>query len=271
MPLIVENLCAMILTFNEEPNIARTLNALKWAREILIVDSFSNDRTLEIVRSFPQARIVQRKFDTFAGQCNFGLSQITSEWVLSLDADYELTAELGDEIQKLTPQPETNGYRAAFIYCIHGHRLRGALYPPRVVLYRRTQAQYEDDGHAHHVVVNGNISQLRERILHDDRKPTATWLASQDRYAGRELEKHRTTPKSQLSRTDRLRGKRIVTPFLALVYALLFKGLILDGRPGFYYAFQRAIAEMILGMRMMEEDWKKNPDAGKPPTGKDQQ
>ncbi|MCC7391927.1 glycosyltransferase family 2 protein [Candidatus Sumerlaeota bacterium] len=266
MGTVSENLSVMILTYNEEPNIARTLHALRWAREILIVDSFSTDRTLEIVRACPQVRVVQRKFDTFAGQCNFGLSQIESEWVLSLDADYELTTELGDEIQKLSPAAETNGYRAAFVYCIYGKRLRGALYPPRTVLYRRTRAKYEDDGHAHHVVVEGRVEELRARVLHDDRKPTATWLASQDRYASRELEKYRTTPVSALGRTDRLRLKRIVTPFLALVYALFFKGLIFDGRPGFYYAFQRAIAEMILGMRLMEQDWKDDK-----PSGKDQQ
>ena len=78
----------LILTFNEAPNLARTLAQLFWARDITIIDSFSSDETLSIVSGFPQARIFQRKFDSFAGQCNFGLREtgITSEWVLSLDA-----------------------------------------------------------------------------------------------------------------------------------------------------------------------------------------
>ena len=81
----------LILTFNEAPNLRRTLARVAWAREIVIVDSFSTDETMHIAQSFPQARILQRKFDTFADQCNFGLQQITTEWVLSLDADYVLT------------------------------------------------------------------------------------------------------------------------------------------------------------------------------------
>src|SRR6476619_2943691 len=86
----------LILTYNEAPNIGRTLEQLRWARDIVVVDSFSDDETLEIVSGFPQARVVQRKFDTFAAQCNFGLTEagIATEWVLSLDADYELTPEL---------------------------------------------------------------------------------------------------------------------------------------------------------------------------------
>src|SRR5689334_1363822 len=94
----------LILTFNEAPNIGRTLEKLSWAREILLIDSGSTDETLEITRSaHPRVRVVTRPFDTFAGQCNFGLGQITTEWVLSMDADYVLTPELVAEIQTLMP------------------------------------------------------------------------------------------------------------------------------------------------------------------------
>src|SRR5437773_86107 len=106
----------MVLTYNEAPNIRRTLEKLSWADEILIVDSFSTDDTLEILKSFPRVRLVQRKFDTFAGQCNFGLQQITSEWVLSMDADYVLSDELNREMAELKPAADMAGYRANFTY-----------------------------------------------------------------------------------------------------------------------------------------------------------
>src|SRR4051812_43381171 len=93
MPLSV-----IILTYNEAPNIGRTLERLAWAKEIVVIDSFSTDETLEIVGKFPRTRVIQRKFDTFADQCNFGLEQIHTDWVLSLDADYVLSSELIDEI-----------------------------------------------------------------------------------------------------------------------------------------------------------------------------
>ena len=76
------------LTYNESPNIGRILQRLTWAKRIVVIDSYSTDETLEILKSFPQVDVYQRKFDTFANQDNHGLDQITSEWVLSLDADY---------------------------------------------------------------------------------------------------------------------------------------------------------------------------------------
>src|SRR4051812_18013587 len=82
MPL---DITPMILTFNEEENIARTICKLTWAREVLVVDSFSTDSTLAIARQFPNVQVRQRAFDSFAEQCNWGLAQIDSNWVLSLD------------------------------------------------------------------------------------------------------------------------------------------------------------------------------------------
>ena len=90
----------LILTFNEGENIGRTLSALDWAREIVMIDSGSTDRTLELARAaHPKVVVIQRQFDTHATQWNFGLDQITTEWVLTLDADYELSAEFQDEIK----------------------------------------------------------------------------------------------------------------------------------------------------------------------------
>ena len=96
----------LILTFNERENIAQTIAQLSWAKEILIVDSGSTDGTLELARAaHPNVRIVTRAFDSFASQCNFGLTHINTEWVLSMDADYVLTRELIAEIAALDPAP----------------------------------------------------------------------------------------------------------------------------------------------------------------------
>ena len=92
---MLQNITPLILTYNEAPNIGRTLEQLRWARDIVVVDSFSNDETLEIVSRFPQVRIYQREFDSHEKQWNFGLKEtgISLEWVLALDADYVLTEE----------------------------------------------------------------------------------------------------------------------------------------------------------------------------------
>src|SRR5215471_6513132 len=112
----VDQITALVLTYNEEDNIGRTLAALRWIPRIQVIDSGSSDRTLEIIRGFPQAEVVTRAFDSFAGQCNFGLSLVASPWVLSLDADYVVSEALAREIEKLAPPEDTTGFRTSFIY-----------------------------------------------------------------------------------------------------------------------------------------------------------
>ncbi|NEQ83716.1 MAG: glycosyltransferase family 2 protein, partial [Moorea sp. SIO2I5] len=117
---MLEEITPLILTYNEAPNIQRTLQQLTWANTIVVIDSYSTDETLEILDSIPQVQVFQRKFDSFAGQCNYGLGKIPSEWVLSLDADYVLTDELISEIQTLPRSPDVNSYSVRFKYCIFG-------------------------------------------------------------------------------------------------------------------------------------------------------
>ena len=152
----------LIITKNERPNIARTLAALSWARRIVVMDSGSTDGTLEILRADPRITVVDRAFDTFAGQCNAGLEHVASEWVLSLDADYVFTSEVIAEIAALPDQPPADGYSARFQYWIYGKPIRGALYPPRTVLYRRAKARYRDDGHGHRV---GRVPALAKSMI----------------------------------------------------------------------------------------------------------
>jgi glycosyltransferase involved in cell wall biosynthesis len=255
----------LILTFNEAPNLRRTLEQLAWAKEIVIVDSFSTDETLAIAKSSPQVQVVQRKFDSFAGQCNFGLAQIKTEWVLSLDADYVLSPELVDEIGRLDGNAEAAGYQARFNYCIHGCRLRGSLYPPRTVLYRKDKALYHNEGHGHRVQIAGLVRMLAGRINHDDRKPLEHWFREQIKYAGKEAKHLTETANAELKKADRIRKKIILAPALVFLYTLLVKGLILDGWPGCFYVFQRTLAEIILALLLIEEKLKtKSCHADKP-------
>lgn len=242
----------LILTFNEAANIQRTLEKLKWAREILIVDSFSTDETLAIAKSFPQVRVVQRKFDTFANQCNFGLEQIKTEWVLSLDADYVLSDELNRELTGLKPEAGVAGYRAGFTFLIYGRKLRASLYPARTVLYRKALAKYRDEGHGHRVEIEGTVVSLNATIFHDDRKPLDRWLSAQNKYAMAEAKALNSTAPRNLNLPDRIRRHIIFAPALVLLYTLFVNGAILDGWAGWFYAAQRTIAELIISLRLLQ-------------------
>jgi len=256
-----QTITPLILTYNEAPNLRRTLERLVWAQEIVIVDSFSTDDTLAIAREFPQVRVVQRKFDSFAGQCNFGLQQVQTEWVLSLDADYVLSPKLVAEIQSLPPNSDMAGYTVGFRFCVHGRPLRTCLYPPRTVLYQRNKAQYHNDGHGHRVQVEGKTTLLSSRIDHDDRKPLTHWLWAQDRYAILETAKLAAAKPDELGFPDRIRKKIVLAPILIFFYALLGQGLIFDGWAGWYYVWQRTLAEMILSLRLTENKLTGGPKA----------
>lgn len=245
----------LLLTYNEGPNLRRTLEKLTWADHILVIDSFSTDETPAIATLFPQVRVVQRPFDTFAGQCNFGLELVPTPWVLSLDADYVLSDELVQELDTLPADGGVSGYSATFKYCICGRPLRASLYPPRTVLYRKDRAQYQDQGHGHRVKIDGRVSVLRNVIYHDDRKPLNRWLSDQNKYMIAESRTLLTTPVADLTFPDRLRRHIFLAPVLVFFYTLLVKGLILDGRAGWYYALQRTLAEMILSLRLIEAGW----------------
>ncbi len=249
---MLEKITPLILTFNEAPNINRTLQQLSWAHQIVIIDSFSTDETLEILQSYAQVIIWQRKFDTHTKQWNYGLEKVSSDWILSLDADYWVSNELITEIKTLPQESDINGYFAKFKYCVFGKPLRGTLLPPRQVLFKKSKSIYLDDGHTQLLQVEGQSGELCNYIHHDDRKSLSRWLWAQDRYMIIEAKKLLETPDSQLSFGDRLRKQKIFVPLVILIYCLIIKGGILDGWAGWYYAFQRMLAEVLLAIHLME-------------------
>ena len=249
---MIDRITPLILTYNEAPNIARVLEGLSWAREVIVVDSFSDDQTIQIATAFPNVRVIQRAFDNHRNQWEFGLTEtgIRTPWVLALDADYVVTDELIAELKTLEPNTVTAGYRAKFIYCINGKRLRSGIYPPVTVLYRREAATYVQDGHTQRIALAGEIKDLSSPLLHDDRKPFRRWFNSQSQYTKLEAQKLRATDPNELEFADRLRRWRFIVPPAMLFYCLVVRGGILDGPAGFYYAFQRAMAEFMLSHRL---------------------
>jgi len=249
---VIDDITPLVITFNEAPNIGRTLDRLGWARRVIVLDSFSTDATAEIVARHPMAELVTHPFESFAAQCNFGLTLVGTGWCLSLDADYVVSEALVEEMRGLADTPGTDGYRAAFRYCIHGRPLRGSLYPPRTVLHRVTGARYENRGHGHAVVVRGAVGDLRGMIDHDDRKPLTVWYAAQQRYARAEATHILAASPGTLPLADRIRRNAVVAPFLVLFYVLFVRGCILDGRAGWLYVLQRMLAEILLAIELTD-------------------
>ena len=248
---MLDEITPLILTRDEAANIERTLQQLRWAREVVIVDSYSTDATLELARRFPNVRIVQRELDTLAGQSNYGLAQVRSPWVLLLDADYFVPDAFVEELRTLQPPAGVRAYIAAFRYAVDGRPLRASLYPPRIVLLHREHARVWQDGHAHRVAADGETATLSSKIIHDDRKSFARFLERQRRYMNQEAEKLRHADPRTLSLAGRLRKLIVIAPFAVVVHTLLVKGLILDGLPGLRYVWERFVAELILSRALL--------------------
>lgn len=241
----------LLLTCNEADNLERTLSALHWAQQILVLDSGSTDATLDIAARHPTVRVLHRAFDDFAGQRNFGLNAITTPWALSLDADHWISPKLVEEIKRLEPG-STAAYLAPFDYHVWGRRLRCAILPARPILFAVARCRYEPDGHAERLVIDGASGRLSNPAAHDDRKPLSRWVGAQDRYARQELAKLRGAQKLGLA--DRVRRWPRLAPLVVFVYVLVLKGGILDGRRGWFYAYQRLLAELNLALHQMDAD-----------------
>ena len=147
---------------------------------------------------------------------------------------------------------DVGGYSVKFIYRIYGRELRGSLYPPRVVLHRVGQAIYRNEGHSHRVSVAGAVLPLAAPIYHDDRKPLAHWIASQQRYARQEADYLLSCDRSVLSKSDRVRLAAWAAPLLIAAYTLIIKGCLFDGWRGWFYTLRRMLAETLLALEIID-------------------
>lgn len=246
----LDDITPVILTRDEEPNIGRTLGQLTWAREIVIVDSFSTDATVAIAGTFQNVRLVQRAFDEHATQWTHALQQVRTAWFLALDADHFVPGEFVRELVALEPAG-VRGFRAPFRYAVNGKVLRASLYPPRVVLAMKAHATFWQDGHTQRIAIDGETGMMSTAIIHDDRKSFRTFLERQRRYMRAEAEKLRALDPRSLGLAGRVRKLIVVAPLAVLVQTLFVKGLILDGTAGLRYAWERFLAELMLSRELL--------------------
>ena len=146
-----------------------------------MVDSGSTDGTLAALQSFPNVRVFNRRFDTHGNQWRYATEEtkIDSEWLLRLDADYQMSDALVAEIAQLEPNAAVSAYRVAFDYAVFSRKLLSSLYPSKAILLRRGRFSVSDQGHADVWDVHGHVVPLKGRIIHDDRKPVSQWLTGE--------------------------------------------------------------------------------------------
>ena len=174
----------VIITQNEADNIRNALESVQWADDIIIVDSGSTDDTIQIAKQFTD-RIVSHKWAGYGAQKNYGASLATHDWILSLDADEQLSAALTEEIHSLLEnEPTARGYRMPRVTHYLGQWIRTTDWYPdyQLRLYDRRVAQWSDHLVHESVSVNGPIEYLRFELEHFAYRNVSQHLATIDRY-----------------------------------------------------------------------------------------
>jgi glycosyltransferase involved in cell wall biosynthesis len=225
-----------IITYNEEENIVRLLNSLAdIADEVIIVDSFSTDKTKEIcTQKYPQVKFFEKKFNGYGEQKNHALNLCSHEWVLFLDADEVPDEEMKKSIQKIVSSESTefNVYMAKFNNHLGIHLIKyggwGNVYRDR--LFRKKYARYSDDKVHEFLITDQKLGLLEGRLNHYTYKSIHHHVSKINKYSDMMAEK-------MFERGKRInRFKIIVSPIFEFIKVFIFKRGFLDGFPGFYIA-----------------------------------
>ena len=192
----MQDLTVLILTRDEEKNIARAITSVKHiAKRIIVVDSGSTDDTCAIARDLGAEVIVHVPFVNYSTQYNWGLdnTNITTEWVLRLDADEQVMPELADEMEACMQEhahDDVNGFEVRWRVIFLGRWIKhGGTYQtyfPR--LFRRNHGRIEARKMDEHTMIDGKVLRLKGDLIHYDFKGLTAWIEKHNKYANRECE-----------------------------------------------------------------------------------
>ena len=223
------SLSVVIITFNEEANLERTLSSVAWADEIIIVDSGSTDHTPEIAESF-HAQFFVEPWKGFAAQKNSALDKATGDWILSLDADEEVEPALADEIKSvLAANPSVAGFWIPRKNFFLGRWIKhGGFYPdPKLRLFRRGRGKFEDRLVHEDIHLEDSSARLHYHLLHHAYPTLENYIDHVNRYSSLGAE---------MANRKRSRGFSVmdivIRPKLTFLYNYVLRGGFLDGREG---------------------------------------
>ncbi len=263
------NISALILTLEEEVNLGHCLNSLNWCDDIVVLDSYSTDRTRDIAEQH-QARFVQREFDDYASQRNFGLDEITYKhsWILMVDADEVVSAELAAEIKAKPDHTDLAMYRMRRKDLFMGKWIKHSSgYPTwfgRLIRKGRVRVERAINEEYH---ADGETGRLEGHLIHRPfNKGFQDWFHKHNRYSTMEA-RHWFSEVPEIPDVwdllDRDPAKRRRAT-KNLVYSLpgrpivMFCGLyfarlgFLDGGAGLRFCFLRSMYEYMIDCKLKE-------------------
>ncbi len=241
------DLSVIVIAYNEELNLARCFSSLPVGVELIVLDSASTDRTVEIARSFG-AQVHQRAFTHFAEQKNACLALATRSWVLAVDADEELSPELRKAISTLIQQgPQASGYTLQRRLVFMGHRMRfGKTQDQPLRLFKRAGAAYVGSIHEE-VQVAGEVQKLTGGVLwHYSYRDLSDYFQRFNRYTTAIAERH-----AKEGHSFHFFG-HILRPWIEFVNRYVFRLGFLDGYPGYTYALISSLYAYVKYAKLLE-------------------
>lgn len=245
---IRNNVSAVVITKNEEKNIGRCLESLKWADEIVLVDSGSTDDTVKIAKKY-KAKVYHKAWAGYAEQKNFAISKTRGKWVLCVDADEEIPAALKGEIIALTASnPDKDGYyipRENYFYSkLMKH---GGLYPDgQVRIFRKGRGHFPAILLHETLEIDGVTGWLKNPMKHFTKNTIAEHVAAANVYTGLETEQRL---KSNYAPTG---YSVLIKPVFRFFRYYFFKGGLLDGFNGLVYHVITAFMMFVSEIKIFE-------------------
>jgi glycosyltransferase involved in cell wall biosynthesis len=272
----------LIYTLNEEVNLPFCLDSLKWCDDIVVIDSFSTDRTEALAQS-AGARFVQHEFTGFGDQRMWSLEHVPLKhrWALILDADERVPPELAAEFSARLPTvaEDVGAFRLRRRYHLWGRWLRhSSLYPVWVVrLIRVGRIRYINRGHAETQVVDGRTESLVADLIDENHKGLEDWFWRQNQYTTKEARYELNQPPLQWSKLftrDPLQRRAALRnlfswlpgrPLWFFLYAYVVRLGFLDGMDGLRYCLMNTIREAMVGLKKHELRRRRRPSGSAAP------
>lgn len=239
-----------IITLNEERNIRRCLESVKWADEIVVVDSGSTDRTLQICRSFG-CTIVETEWLGYGRTKQLAVESASNDWIFSLDADEEMTSELTQRIQRILLQqdPDCYGYRinrrSFYLGKLVKHSGWTSDFPLR--FFHRQHGHFSDKAVHEGVELSGPVGQINEILLHYTFPTLSSHLEKIKTYS-----QLGALEKAQSGKTAGVCGA-VLRGMLEFIRIYVFKAGFLDGKHGLILAINSSFAAYMKYLMLWEE------------------
>jgi glycosyltransferase involved in cell wall biosynthesis len=238
-------LSVTIITLNEEANIRRMLESVRWADEIIVLDSGSTDRTVNICHEFTD-KVFHQDWLGFGKQKNAAIDKATGDWVLSLDADEPVEKELAAEIRAIMASPEPNdGYRIPRKTFFLGKWVRhGGWYPDyNLRLFKKGMGRFEERKVHEAIRVDGSVGHTRNAILHYAYPDLASYLSAINKYSSLAVD---VMAEKGVSRVRTTWLNIVFRPVFTFIFKYVFRLGFLDGKHGLilnlfhsYYVFAK--------------------------------